>query len=185
MAHSKLFSIITALFVSTFVYEQTYAVDFIQKEVPDSKLLGSGHHYHFIWHLYDAELYTTSDTLSFEEPFALRLIYQRKLYGKRIADQAVEELTDLGFDDTEKLADWHKQMLALFPDVEDGTSITGIYNPGKPTAFYKNHEKLGTVEDPAFGKWFFAIWLDEKTSASKLRKNLINETEEFNDFLYK
>jgi len=141
--------------------------------VDDQKLVGQGKLNYYFWHIYDASLYSANGEFSFDKPFALKLDYKRKLYGDKIADRSAEEIKQLGFDDDSKLAAWRAQMKDIFPDVDDGTSITGYYTPDKPTVFYKNNKKAGVIQDPEFGEWFFGIWLDKNTSEPKLRKALL------------
>lgn len=144
-------------------------------QLADKKLIGEGKLYYFLLHIYDAKLYSDDGAFSFDKPFALKLEYKRKLYGKKIADRSAEEIRKIGFKDEIKLAAWHSQMKEIFPDVDDGVSITGFYTPGKQTVFYKNDKEIGIIKDPEFGKWFFGIWLNEKTSEPVLLKQLLGE----------
>ncbi|MDB2415453.1 chalcone isomerase family protein [Rickettsiales bacterium] len=139
----------------------------------NQKLVGQGSLYYFFWHIYDVKLYSQDGKFSFDKPFSLKLEYKRKLYGNKIADRSTEEIRGLGFKDEVKLAAWHAQMKDIFPDVNDGINLTGIYKPNQPTVFYKNNKQIGTIKDPEFGKWFFGIWLNKETSEPKLRKSLI------------
>jgi hypothetical protein len=144
-------------------------------EMTSKKLISQGSLHYYLWHVYDVKLYSNDGNFSFDKPFSLRLEYKRKLYGDKIADRSTEEIRGLGFKDEIKLAAWHAQMKDIFPDVNDGVSLTGSYAPDEPTIFYKNDQEVGAIKDPEFGKWFFGIWLDEKTSESKLRKKLLGE----------
>lgn len=139
----------------------------------NQKLIGQGSLNYYFWHVYDAKLYSNDGILSFEKPFSLKLEYKRKLYGAKIADRSTEEIRGLGFKDEVKLAAWHAQMKDIFPDVNDGISLIGVYKPNQPTVFYKNEQQIGVIKDPEFGKWFFGIWLNENTSEPKLRKALL------------
>lgn len=144
-------------------------------QIANKELVGEGKLYYFLMHIYDAKLYSDDGTFSFYKPFALKLEYKRKLYGEKIADRSNLEIRNLGFKDEIKLAAWYGQMKDIFPDVDDGISITGLYTPGKQTVFYKNDKEIGVIKDPEFGKWFFGIWLNERTSEPVLRKQLLGE----------
>jgi len=126
------------------------------------------------WDVYDATLYAPEDTYHPQKSFALQLNYLMDFSGKDIAERSVEEMRKQGFDDEMKLAAWYSQMRDLFPDVEEGTSLTGIYQPQKPTAFYVGDTRLGEIKDPQFGKYFFDIWLSQKTSEPEIRRNLLS-----------
>ena len=146
---------------------------FANAQAADQKLIGQGNLHYYLWHVYDAKLYSNDGKFSFDKPFILKLEYKLKLSGAKIADRSAEEIRGLGFKDEIKLAAWHAQMKGIFPDVNDGVSLTASYAPNKPTIFYKNDQEVGAIKDPEFGKWFFGIWLDKNTSEPNLRKELV------------
>jgi hypothetical protein len=59
--------------------------------------------------------------------------------------------------------------------VREGSRISGVYLPASGTTFYLDGRVLASVPDPEFAKAFFAIWLDPKTSAPKLRAALLKD----------
>lgn len=141
--------------------------------VPNAQLVGEGKLTYMLWDVYTAHLYAPGGNWNMEEPFALTLHYLRHLNGKAIAERSVEEIRKQGFRDEVKLAAWYREMESIFPDVNKGDEITGIYLPGKKTVFYLNGEKIGHVMDAEFGTHFFNIWLDAKTSEPELRQMLV------------
>lgn len=147
--------------------------EIIKKEVPEAEVVGQGRYTYMLWDLYDASLHAPQGTWEKTKPYALKLKYLRHLHGNKIADKSAEEIRKQGFGDEAKLAAWYAQMKNIFPDVKKGTEIIGIYMPGEETRFYKGTEEIGIIKDPEFGKWFFGIWLSEKTSAPKLRTSLL------------
>ena len=64
-------------------------------------------------------------------------------------------------------------MAAIFPDVTAGTCLTGVYDAHGATVFYLSGKMIGHIDDPEFGKRFFAIWLGDKTSQPALRAQLL------------
>jgi len=62
---------------------------------------------------------------------------------------------------------------AISPRGEPGPGLAGIYRPGSGTRFYLDGRFLGEIADPEFGRAFFAIWLDPRTSAPQLRASLL------------
>lgn len=164
------------LVISTIIFilsASASANNFLQSYIVDAKPIGRAKFNFLLWHVYDAVLYSSTSEFSFSKPFALELNYKRKLYGEKIAESSAEEIRNLGFSDEVRLAGWYSQMLKIFPDVENGTSITGIYTPNGITVFYKNSEKIGEITDLEFGKWFFGIWFYEETSQPDFRKKLL------------
>ncbi len=147
--------------------------DYIKKYIPNAKMVGKGELSFLVWDVYKISLYAPSENYVVGEPMALQLKYSMKLYGKDIADRSIIEMKNQGFKDYKKLSKWKDEMRKIFPNVENGTVLTGILTNNGTTLFYKNGKNIGQVLDKEFGKRFFDIWLGEKTSAPKLRKNLL------------
>lgn len=149
----------------------------ILAEIPAARLAGHGT---FRWYglaIYDAQLWVGEKGYNAANPnvapLALDLKYDRALIGKKIAVSSRDEMQKLGFGTPERRAVWLTKMLAVFPDVADGTHITGVYLPTFGVKFYLDGKTLGEIADPEFGKAFFAIWLDPKTTGGTLRDALL------------
>lgn len=125
------------------------------------------------WDIYDAQLIASEGDFDPQKPFALSLTYLRKFEGKNIASRSIDEMRDQGMKDEVKLAKWFEKMQQVFPNVDEGQTITGIVDSGQNSHFYFNDTKVGTIEDPEFTQWFFNIWLSEKTSQPKMRNKLL------------
>jgi hypothetical protein len=145
------------------------------REAPDLKLTGSGEMRWFGLHLYDATLWSSGQTWSPRQAFALDLSYAREIPGKRLVDSSITEMRRLGVKDEDKLARWAQSMSVVFPDVKKGDRIVGVNVPGKGAAFYHQGQPTGTIEDVEFADTFFAIWLDPRTREPTLRKALLGE----------
>lgn len=152
------------------------APDHVRRHIDDARLLGDGRLTWFGLHVYDAQLYVPR---AFDaanpgaQPFALELIYARSLDGRAIAERSRDEIARLKFGSEAQLARWMADMAAIFPDVKPGQRLAGIYRPGNGTRFYLDGRFLGEIADPDFGRAFFAIWLDPRTSAPQLRASLL------------
>ena len=73
------------------------------------------------------------------------------------------------------MAVWREQMRNIFPDVEKGSRLSGLYQPDAATIFYQDNKVIGMITDAAFGRWFFGIWLDTRTSRPDLRRQLLGD----------
>jgi hypothetical protein len=148
----------------------------VRKYVDDVRLAGSGRFTWFGFHVYDAALFAPPgfDPANLPaQPFVLELTYARQLEGRGIAEASRDEIERLGLASPEQLARWTEQMHKLFPNVEKGRRLAGVHVPGGGARFYFDGEYLGSVDDPAFARSFFAIWLDPRTRAPQLRENLL------------
>ncbi|HQS59333.1 MAG TPA: chalcone isomerase family protein [Gallionellaceae bacterium] len=149
----------------------------IRSEVQHARLAGEGTFRWFGLKIYEAQLWVgekgyISDSPSGEK-FALNLRYARSLYGAKIAEASREEMLKLGLGTEQQRTRWQASMETLFPDVEEGTQLTGIYLPGEGARFYVDGKALGDIRDAEFARAFFAIWLDANTTAQKLRAALL------------
>jgi hypothetical protein len=141
--------------------------------MPDAGKVGAGVLTYLFWDVYTATLYAPGSKWRSDAPFALTLRYMRDLKGRDIADRTIDEIRDQGFTDEAKLSDWATRLAALFPDVADGDSLTAVRDAAGRTLFYGASEQIGAIDDPEFGPRFFDIWLGEKTSEPKLRRQLL------------
>lgn len=146
----------------------------IQQELPDARLSGQGTFRWFGLKIYDATLWVgESGYQNNSAKFILNLNYARELYGEKIAKASIDEIRELGIGSGEQQQAWLGKMKALFPDVKEGSQISGVYLPGQAARFYLDGKLLGEINDAEFARAFFAIWLDPRTSASGLRKQLL------------
>ena len=145
----------------------------VQRYVEGAIKKGEARLKYLLWDVYDATLYTSNDQYKETEPFALKLDYLISLNGKDISERSIEEIQKQGFKDQEKLTEWKNLLDSIFPDVDEGVSITGIRDSKGHTIFYKDDQKIGQIDDPEFTRYFFDIWLGDKTSEPELRQQLL------------
>ena len=65
------------------------------------------------------------------------------------------------------------RMLALVPDVKEGSTLTFAYLPGKGTTLSAGSKELGVFEGKGFADAVFAIWLGPKPPSEDLKKGLL------------
>ncbi len=157
------------LLVITSVAESKQLTQFFE----DPEVVGKTRLKVLFWDVYDASLIAPNGQFSKDKPFALELKYLRDFKGKEIASRSVDEMRKLGVKDEVKLAAWYQEMQDLFPDVNEGESITGVVDDNQVSHFYYNDQLLGKIHDKEFSKWFFDIWLSEDTSEPEMRKDLL------------
>lgn len=174
MPKQKIQSVVrTACALALLGITPAHAIEHIRTSVPSAQKVGEGRMTYLFWDVYDAALYAPKGAWVMDQPFALKLSYLRDLDGKKIADRSVEEIRNQGFKDEVKLAMWHSQMRKIFPDVNEGTTLTGIRTRTGDAIFYKDDIEVGRIKDAEFSRAFFGIWLNDKTSAPDLRRKLL------------
>lgn len=164
------------------IMTNSYAADtaapaHIQRELAPAYLSGQGSFRWFGLKIYDAQLWVGEQGYNSAMPerskFALDLRYARSLQGRKIAEASRDEIQKLGLGNTQQLAEWQSRMEQIFPDVIEGTHLTGVYLPNSGARFYLDGKTIGEIMDPAFAQAFFSIWLAPKTTAPQLRTALL------------
>lgn len=153
------------------------APEHIARELPQARLAGQGSYTWFGLKVYEARLYVGArgfDSAAPDAaPFVLDLRYARRLDGARIADASADQMARTGAGTPAQRAQWLLRMRQIFPDVAEGSRISGAWQPGAGTRFYLDGTLIGTIADPSFGRAFFGIWLSPATTARGLRQALL------------
>jgi len=144
-----------------------------QQYINSPKVVGEAQLKVMFWKIYNAKLAASNGEWKKDAPFALSLTYLRDFDGEEIASRSVDEMRDIGYEDEVLLAKWYEQMRSVFPNVKEGENITGVMDKEQYTHFYYDGSLIGSIEDTSFGQAFFDIWLNEKTSEPKMRKQLL------------
>ena len=144
----------------------------IKSMMGQAQLQGLGRLNFWGFHVYDASLYRGSAKDSQE--FALELKYQRSFSGEAIASRTAQEMKNLGVADAQATS-WGKELASILPNVEPGQTIAAVYIPKQGTSFFYEGKKISQIQGTDFAKAFFGIWLDSKTSAPKLRVDLLGQ----------
>lgn len=148
-----------------------------QEALPGAQIIGTGEFSVFGFDVYNARLWSAARPLADGQPFALELIYQRKISRDDLVQASVDEIKRLGGSAVSpaQLAGWQAQMRQAFVDVQAGTRITGVYLPGQGARFFVGQRLQHAIDDPQFARAFFDIWLDPRTRSPELRRQLLGE----------
>jgi hypothetical protein len=141
-----------------------------------ARLQGTGVLRFFGLRVYEARLWTTP---GFEpedyarHPFALELIYDRRLEGLAIAERSVAEMRRVGSFDEAQAGRWLDLMKQAFPDVVANDRLLGLHAGAGRVSFFHNGRPTARTEDPEYARLFFGIWLARQTSSPALREALL------------
>ena len=120
-----------------------------------------------------ARLWTDGATFSDRAPYAIDLEYALDISAQDLVKTSIAEMRGLGYRDEAELARWSQAMARVFPDVRKADRLLGYEQPGDEARFYSGQGYLASIRDPAFVDAFFGIWLNDRTSAPKVRARLL------------
>jgi len=137
------------------------------------RMVGKGRLRWWGFHVYDAALWSRDGRWQADAPYALDIVYARRIPGARLAETSIGEMRRMGVTDDTRLARWDAAMRGVFPDVREGSRLIGLYLPKRGALFHSGTRQLGIIEDPEFARRFFEIWLDPRTQTPDLRAALL------------
>lgn len=126
--------------------------------------------------VYEARLWTLPEfeADAYERhPFALELIYDRRLEGQAIAERSVAEMRRVGHFDDAQAGRWLALMTRAFPDVVPTDRLLGLHDGRGEVRFFHNGRLTAQTADRDYARLFFGIWLSRQTSAPALRDALL------------
>ncbi|WP_105901588.1 chalcone isomerase family protein [Vibrio gangliei] len=140
------------------------------------KLVGEARMTHLFWDIYDAKLYTKTGTFQrYQPPIKFSLTYLRNIKAKDIVSATNQQWEHLGQNGL--IGKYDQQLLSMWPDINQGDSLTLLVNDKGISKFYYNQKKVGEIQDSNFSEQFLAIWLSPNTSEPDLRAQLIKRSE--------
>lgn len=149
----------------------------LRSHLPTGQLGGRARLSVWGFQVYDASLWVAPGfkANAFEDhAFALELSYLRSFTAAQIASRSVAEIGRQRPIQAERAALLERQLLEVFPDVQAGDRITGIYQPGSGARFLVNGAFRKSLSDVEFSRLFFGIWLSEATSEPAMRRDLLS-----------
>ena len=110
--------------------------------------------------------------LASDEAKAIRLHFLRDLKKGQLVE-AFQEGFDANAKDKAAQKAAFDKMLALVPDVKEGSTMTFTYLPGKGTTLSAGGKELGVFEGKGFADAVFSIWLGPKPPSEDIKKGML------------
>jgi hypothetical protein len=144
--------------------------------LPRARLVGRGLLRFFGLQVYDARLWAAPgfDASRYDtQPFALELVYARKLDGAAVAERSIAEMKRVGGFSAAQSKAWLATMTEAFPTLAAGDRLTGLHDGEGAVSFLHNGRPTAAVDDARFARLFFGIWLAPQSSSPALREALL------------
>ena len=142
--------------------------------LPGAQQIGQADFTRFGFSIYQAQLWAPDGRLLPGQSFLLSLTYARDIRRAQIVQASLDEMQKLGAPATLQ-AQWRADLEKSLVDVKEGDTLSAVFVPGQGAEFYFQNKKTGTI-DEELARYFFAIWLDERTSQPALRQSLLGLT---------
>ena len=181
-----IFSAVAVILAASTLYTAALARDLEGATLADTlkagektlKLNGLGLRKKAMFKVYVGGLYLESPSkdagaiLASDEAKAIRMYFLRDLKKGQLVE-AFQEGFDANAKDKAAQKAAFDKMLALVPDVKEGSTLTFTYVPGKGTTLQVADKELGVFEGKGFADAVFSIWLGPKPPSEDLRKGML------------
>ncbi|WP_028444630.1 chalcone isomerase family protein [Chitinimonas koreensis] len=146
-----------------------------QALLPQARIVGQGEFRWFGFRIYEASLWSEAGEVSPARPFALQLRYLTAIGREQFVERSIAEIEHLHpeLPRDQLHTTWRGWMRQAFVDVSSGDTLTGVYLPGRGARFFFGDRQTAAIDDDAFARAFFDIWLSPNTRAPSLRKALL------------
>lgn len=148
----------------------------LRSTMPAGRLVGKGVLRFFGLRVYEARLWAAAGFPAEDyarHPFALELVYDRKLEGMAIAERSIAEMRRVGSFTEEQARQWLELMKQAFPDVQAQDRLLGLNDGQGEVRFFHNGRQTAQLRDAEYARLFFGIWLSPQTSAPAMRSSLL------------
>lgn len=148
----------------------------LRSALPAARLVGTAVLRFFGLRVYEARLWAAPGFLPEDyarHPFALELVYDRKLEGAAIAERSIAEMRRVGSFTEEQGRQWLDLMKQAFPDVMAKDRLLGLNDGQGEVRFLHNGRQTAQLRDAEYARLFFGIWLAPQTSAPAMRSMLL------------
>jgi hypothetical protein len=142
------------------------------------KLNGLGLRKKAVFKVYVGGLYLESPAkdaaaiLAADQAKAIRMHFVRDLTKAQVVE-GFQEGFDANVKDKAAQKAAFDKMLALVPDMKEGTTMTFAYLPGKGTTLYAGTKELGVFDGKGFADAVFSIWLGPKPPSEELKTGML------------
>jgi len=149
----------------------------LQPYLQTPTLIGRGKLTYWGFDVYVASLWASDIKVDTEQwqtqRIALELNYLRDFKGIDIAKSSIDEIHAQSPLPKSKATLWLKTLEDIFPNINKGQTLVGIYIPNVGAQFLYENALIGEIKDLELAKRFFDIWLSQETSSPQLRKRLL------------
>jgi hypothetical protein len=142
---------------------------------PDLQQVGQAEFSYLFWDIFDARLFASGDSFSWQAPFALSLQYRREFSAKELTDKSIEimgRVTDWSGAD---LVEFQAVLAPCMASVRDGDRFTAVGPDADTAVLYLNGKERCKLEKPGIRRDYFSIWLSPKSDFPDEARKLLSQ----------
>ena len=145
----------------------------VDAPLEDLRMVGEARLKVLLWSVYDSRLYTQDGTYEDgERPLRLEIQYLLDIKKDALVQRTLEEWEAMGRSHPNQ-DEWLAALSDMWPDIQENDVLTFELDSASAATFRRNGERLGTIDDPAFGQQFIDIWLSSDCTRPELRLTLL------------
>lgn len=165
--------LLIVLFISLPVLATAKPLTLAQVKKQESQQVGKIHFSKWFFSIYDATLLTQNGTFSWNKPFLLKIHYLRNISGKTIAKHTIQQIYEQHpMDVNDNSKEYSKVFNNLIPNVKKGANLYGYMDQDGNGYLYSDSGLIGEIPSKKLSKYFFEIWLSDRSSNITLSKKL-------------
>lgn len=149
----------------------------IYRDFKDPTILGKNRFRYFGFHVYDIKTVIEKESLAKKDKLskiAICIDYNREISKEDLIEASLYEIERIIGDKLQPLKEKYAKLFdQIYSNVKGGDKKVAIRSNDNLKLYY-NNKLVGDIKDKQFAKLFVGIWLDEKVSHQKMRKNLLN-----------
>ena len=127
----------------------------------------------WFFHVYNAELYTQNGKFDWNQPFVLKIHYLIGFKSKTIANHTISEISKQHKTEVkENKAKYTKLIDSVIPSIKKNSNLYGYMDKDGYAYIFTKKRLVGKINDKQLSKYFFEIWLSDKTSDHKISQQL-------------
>ncbi|MCL1067208.1 chalcone isomerase family protein [Shewanella olleyana] len=153
--------------------ELKYSTQSHQQSLSPLQMVGEADMNLLWFSIYSAKLMSVDGDYQHNQfPLKLEIQYHRDIEAEDLVEATVDQWQHIGIAEQD-IPRLQQQIEQAWPDVKEGDKLSFMMHNHDLGQFYFNDKPLPLIEEAGFSKAFLGIWLSEKTSRPKLRKQLI------------
>lgn len=144
-----------------------------QIKTQESKQVGKVEFRKWFFHIYDAKLYTNTGKFDWDKPFLLKIHYFIGFKSKIIVNRTISEIAKQHPKEVKTHKKQYRQIIStVIPDIPKNSNLYGYMDKAGYTYIFSDKKLIGKIKDKELSKYFFEIWLSDKTAHHQLSKKL-------------